>query len=286
MPTDFSGFISDLAATAKSVVKIALSGRRTGLRPSRQTTPLIILGNGPSLRRNLDTDLELLQQSHTLAVNFAANTPEFALIRPDYYVLADPHFFTNPDDPNVRCLICSLQNVEWELTLFIPATAIIPEALVANPHITVKRFNFIAAEGFGAFEDFAFRHHLGMPRPRNVLIPSIMLGIWMGYTEIYILGADHSWIKTLSVDEDNRVVSIQPHFYREDEREANRIKKAYLNLPLHSLLDSFRIAFQSYHRIQAYASRHGVKIFNSTPDSFIDAFQRAPLPSRPVSSKD
>ena len=37
------------------------------------------------------------------------------------------------------------------------------------------------------------------------LIPSIMLGIWLGYREIYLLGADHTWTKTLSVDDDNRV---------------------------------------------------------------------------------
>ena len=279
MPIAISGFLSNLASTVKSIGKIVLSARPTGLKAIQQSTPLIILGNGPSLRQNIDNDLELLQSSDTLAVNFAANSPEFAKLHPTYYVLADPHFFANPDDPNVSRLITNLGNVDWKLTLFVPVGAHIPSSLHESRNISIKRFNFLAAEGFPAFERFAFRHHLGMPRPRNVLIPSIMVGMWLGYTEIYIIGADHSWTRTLSVDDDNRVVSVQPHFYKEDDREISRIKKAYLSLPLHSILDSFRIAFLSYHRIQDYAVHTGVKIYNSTPGSFIDAFQRKPLPN-------
>lgn len=256
-----------------------MSARPTATDASHRKSPLIILGNGPSLRGNIDNDMNVLQTNDTLAVNFAANSPEFTIIRPNYYVLADPHFFANPNDPNVRRLIASLGSIDWEMTLYAPGKAHLPASLHGNPNLKVRRFNFIAAEGFGAFENFAFKHRLGMPRPRNVLIPSIMLGIWSGYTEIYILGADHSWTQTLSVDDDNRVVSIQPHFYKEDPHEESRIRKAYLNLPLHSILDSFRIAFRSYHRLQAYALRHGVRIFNATPGSFIDAFPRACLPS-------
>ena len=116
-----------------------------------------------------------------------------------------------------------------------------------------------------------------MPRPRNVLIPSIMIGIWLGYSEIRLLGADHSWLKTISVDDNNRVVSIQPHFYQEDSREQQRIRTAYLSLPLHKVLESFHIAFRSYHRIRRFADTQGIRIINSTPGSFIDAFDRAPI---------
>lgn len=286
MPNSISDFLSHIAATAKSTIKIALSGRPSAIPCGKHDTPLLILGNGPSLRGNIDHDLPLLQANDTLAVNFAANSPEFPVIRPDYYVLADPHFFSNPDDPNVSRLIQSLLHTDWTMTLFVPRKAKIPKALESNQNLTVKRFNFVAAEGFGAFENFAYRHRLGMPRPRNVLIPSIMLGIWLGYREIYLLGADHTWTKTLSVDNDNRVLSIQPHFYKEDAHEECRIRKAYMNLPLHSILESFHIAFKSYHRIQAYAEKAGVNIFNATPGSFIDAFPRKALPSDATTYKN
>ena len=122
-----------------------------------------------------------------------------------------------------------------------------------------------------------YRLGLGMPRPRNVLIPSIMLAINSGYRRVYVAGADHSWTQTLWVDEDNRVVSIQPHFYQDNEEEKKRVATEYHNYPLHQILQSLYIAFRSYFDIADYAKSRNVEIINITPESFIDAFPRMKL---------
>ena len=124
----------------------------------------------------------------------------------------------------------------------------------------------------------AYGRRLGMPRPRNVLIPAIMTGIWSGFKEIYIIGADHSWMNTICVNEHNEVESRQPHFYQDNEHELKRIKVDYVHRPLHEVVHSFYVAFRAYHQIQRYASTAGVAIYNSTPGSFIDAFTRKSLP--------
>lgn len=272
-----------LSASIKTLVKVALQAKhcpivRNGADAPRGDRPLYIMGNGPSLRTNLDNNLELLERSDTLAVNFAANTPEFRILRPKYYVLADPHFFRNISDKNVAVLLESLKAVDWRMTLFVPAKSRRSVArMIDNPMVSVEGFNFLAAEGWKWLEQFMFRLRLGMPRPRNVLIPSIMIGVWLGYKKIYILGADHSWLKTLDVDSDNRVVSVQPHFYKEDSHEVERINRTYLDLKLHQVLESMTIAFASYHKINAYASRCGITIINATPGSFIDAFPRGSI---------
>lgn len=272
-----------LSASIKTLVKVALQAKhcpivRNGADAPRGDRPLYIMGNGPSLRTNLDNNLELLERSDTLAVNFAANTPEFRILRPKYYVLADPHFFRNVSDKNVAALSESLKAVDWPMTLFVPAKSRRSAArMIGNPMVSVEGFNFLAAEGWKWLEQLIFRLRLGMPRPRNVLIPSIMIGIWLGYKKIYILGADHSWLKTLDVDSYNRVVSVQPHFYKEDSHEVERINRTYLDLKLHQVLESMTIAFASYHKINAYASRCGITIINATPGSFIDAFPRGSI---------
>jgi len=275
---------SNLSASLKTVAKLILKARpcRIGGRARAgqlsNSKRLYILGNGPSLRFNLDNDLELLSQSDTLAVNFAANAPEFFNLRPRFYVLADPHFFRNDKDINVARLIDALRRVDWPLTLFVPVQAQTNVAhMFANTRVKVSGFNCLAAEGWKWLENIAFNRQLGMPRPRNVLIPSIMISIWLGYKEIILLGADHSWLKTLDVDADNRVVSIQPHFYKEDEREVERINRTYLDLHLYQVLESMTIAFASYHKIRRYASGRGVRIINATPGSMIDAFPRGAL---------
>ena len=79
------------------------------------------------------------------------------------------------------------------------------------------------------------------------------------------------------VDDDNNVVSIQPHFYKEDDREVKRVNTEYMHYPLHSIMYSFYVAFKSYFTIARYARHIGTDIYNVTPGSFIDAFPRIKL---------
>ena len=113
-----------------------------------------------------------------------------------------------------------------------------------------------------------------MPRPRNVLNPSLMLALRMGFKHIYVAGADHTWTQTLSVTDDNQVVSIQPHFYKEDKKEEARQATVYHKFPLYKLMYSFYVAFKSYFTIRRYAESINAEIINITPGSFIDAFKR------------
>ena len=43
----------DTALSLKSLVKVALKSRRTTLKRAKQKGPLIIMGNGPSLRQTM-----------------------------------------------------------------------------------------------------------------------------------------------------------------------------------------------------------------------------------------
>ena len=193
-------------------------------------------------------------------------------------MLADPHFFHAINEPNVARLWLALSQVDWAMNLFVPVNVSLPPdvagIIAGNACLRLHRYNLTPVEGAEWLENWAFKHLLGMPRPRNVLIPSIMIAIACGYRTIYIAGADHSWTRTLSVDDENNVVSIQPHFYKEDEKEVQRVNTEYMQYPLHQILYSFYVAFRSYHTIARYASHLGVDIFNITPGSFIDAFPR------------
>ncbi|MDE6535527.1 MAG: hypothetical protein K2K82_05890 [Muribaculaceae bacterium] len=261
----------------KSLIKLLMSPHRASFKPSERTNPLIILGNGPSLNQTLAESAEALAATPLMAVNFFANTPLFHELKPEFYVLADPHFFRNASDPNVRKLMENIETADWPMTLFVPFEA---KPMIANKNIRIQRFPLKAMEGPGRFRRLMFSLRLGMPRPRNVLIPSIMIGIWLGFKEIYICGADHTWIKTLSVNDRNEVISVQPHFYKEDDRELERQRVDYLSIPLHQILESQSIAFRAYHTIQDYASRRDINIYNATPGSFIDAFTRKQLWTR------
>ncbi|MGM9845559.1 MAG: 6-hydroxymethylpterin diphosphokinase MptE-like protein [Muribaculaceae bacterium] len=268
------------AMTAKSLAKIMLQSRRCRLKRRCRADALVILANGPSLRTTIDTRIDTLRKYSTLAVNFAANAPEFQLLKPDYYVLADPHFFVRTDMDNVQRLWTNIAAAQWGITLFVPTRYRAAALRLGGENIKVYTFNAVGVEGFKCIERWAFHHNLGMPRPRNVLIPAIMIALAIGFREIYLTGADHSWLKTISVNDSNEVVSIQPHFYKEESKEQARVISEYKGYHLHDILDSFRIAFRSYHSIRAYADAIGAKIFNATQGSFIDAFERKSFPDK------
>jgi hypothetical protein len=102
-----------------------------------------------------------------------------------------------------------------------------------------------------------------------------MVGERLGFSRILIAGADHSWTKTLSVDNDNNVVSIQPHFYSDNKEETARVSHVYKGFHIYQILESMSIAFRSYFQIADYMKAKKINIVNITPGSFIDAFPRA-----------
>ena len=116
-------------AAVKSMAKMALQSRRCTIsrHGADEGESIVILANGPSLRTTIAEHAEELAGRATMAVNFAANAPEFTRLRPGRYVLADPHFF-NSDEPNVQTLWRNINEASWPLILYVPwAQAARPE---------------------------------------------------------------------------------------------------------------------------------------------------------------
>lgn len=107
------------------IVKILAQSRCThGCSKSvSKDESLIILGNGPSLNDSIRDDMDILRTHACMAVNFAANSDEYLRLRPRYYILADPHFFTaHGADNNVTRLFERIASLtDWQMTLFVPA---------------------------------------------------------------------------------------------------------------------------------------------------------------------
>jgi hypothetical protein len=273
-----SRFFTDAAQSVVSIVKLVLQTRKPTVTRIADTedSNIIILGNGPSLADTIRDYGERLQHANTLAVNFFANTPQFADLKPSRYILVDPHFFEGLDDDNVNRLWSNIARIDYAMTLYVPIKYAKTARRLIGPHnsISVETFNAVGCEGWQWLRRKVYLAGRGMPRPRNVLIPAIMVAMQAGFRAIYIAGADHSWLRTLSVNDSNEVVSVQPHFYKEDEQEQSRVVSVYRNVKLHEVIYSFYVAFRSYHEIAQYASWRGTAIYNITPGSFIDAFPR------------
>lgn len=276
--------------SAKSIAKIALQSRRPSILKDRRRRerPLLVMGNGPSLAEMAATQGEAWRGMDKIAVNFAASAPQYAELKPEYYILADPLLFTEGKIESVDAFWTDILRTSWPMTLLVPArqAGAAKRRVASNACISVRTYNPVGVGGWQWLQRLAYDKALGMPRPRNVLIPAIMAGIALGYKQIYLAGADHSWLKNISVNADNQVVSVFEHFYKESDHEARRVEQLATKSRLHEFLQSLAVAFGSYHDIARYAAGAGVEIVNATPGSYIDAFPRAPRLPLPPQSKN
>ena len=262
------------------VVKIVLQSRLNTTLPTsfRNADELLILANGPSLNKTVQEAAGFIKGKTLLAVNFCVSSPMFEELKPELYLIADPLFWIVPEK-RVQLFETMARKTVWPMCLFIPVRAYKNKdwqpMLAANPHIKVYAYNTTPIEGFQNICDFIFDRGWGVPRPHNVLIPSIAMGLRLPFKKIYLAGADHSWLPEITVTDDNEVLMHQKHFYDQNQSQAAKVQKEDLNSAhLYTILYHMYVAFKSYFVLDAYARKKGKEVINVTPGSYIDAFRR------------
>lgn len=270
-----------------SLLKVIILSK-LGVRLAKKVNnECVILANGPSLNDAIEEGVKLFPGKDLICVNTFAETEPYQKLKPSYYVLISPELYR----PNVeeflkqkrkQLFTAIAENTTWALSLYIPIEAKKYKEwrsiISKNERISIYYFNTSPVEGLRSVNHFLFRQNLGMPRPHNVLIPSLFLSINMSYEKIYLLGVDHSWLKDIWVTEDNRVLLTQKHFY-----DADRAKPLPMNKggrgerKLHEVLQKFLYAFRGYFILNGYAKSKEVQILNLTEGSYIDAFERASI---------
>lgn len=265
-------FLRSFFNTIKYFIKLICSRNlKNHINEVNNANVLTILANGPSLKEDID-NIDFTEGDFLVLNNFY-NSPYFEKIKPKYYVLADPSYFTG--SCNIEPLLRAIKN---DIILFVPFAALkISNSLkeVINPHINIVPFQSLTYDGFEFLRNWLYRQGLAMPRAQNVLVPSIFNAINMGYKEIRIYGADHSWTENIRVDDKNRVCLTDSHFYDTEEAKMNPWLKCngeqYL---MHEILRDLAWMFDSYHQIRKYADKRKCLVLNYTKKSFIDAFER------------
>lgn len=263
-----------------SVVKIVLQSKLVTRLPGHFSNPdeLLILANGPSLKRTVEESADFVRGKTLLAVNFCVTSPMFEQLKPELYLIADPLFWIVPEKRE-QLFRTMAEKTTWDMNFLVPARALKNKEwqplLAGNPHIRLYIYNTTPIEGFQGFCNWIFSKGWGVPRPHNVLIPSIAMGIRLPFKKIYLAGADHSWLPEITVTDDNVVLMHQKHFYDQNKSKAATVTQENLHSArLYTILYHMYVAFKSYFVLEDYARSRGKEVINVTPGSYIDAFKR------------
>lgn len=243
---------------------------------------IIVLGNGPSLKTSINRYAEKLVQLDLMAVNQFATTQEFCMLKPKYYVLADPDYYEK-ETRNQRVLdvIEALVNkVAWSMVLFVSEKAIDSE--LYNQIISRnKKITFFFYSSTRVRYEYLKKKDLFKllgkdmiePPSQTVLNTCIAICINYKFNNIYILGADTSWHEQYIIDQQTNDLFIQDnHFYGTEKVLYKRH-----NDNLSNLAEEFRNisrAFNYYQLLKEYAITENVNIYNASEISWIDVFDR------------
>lgn len=283
-------FLNDLKDTIASIIRIVLYSKCFFPKkfPRVNNKAIVVLGNGPSLNQTILKHKSILKALDTFAVNFFINSDLFNVFKPKYYLIADPGFWTKTPSKRwqeIRPLFFKsmVNKVQWEMHLFVPYQAnfeLFKSLSEQNKNIVLVPYNKTTINGFKRFYTFCYKIKLGMPRPQNVLVPSIITAINLGYKNVYIVGADHTWHRDISVNEKNEVLTENIHFYNNKNIKTKRIvlnSRTGKPIRLYQQFEGIYYTFKSYHYISEYAKCVHSNVYNASEISFIDAFERKEL---------
>lgn len=289
MKSRYQVFIEELFESLFSLIKIILLSKPIKKKHiSRHSNELVIMGNSPNLQQSVESHPVFLENKDLVGVNFFMKTELFKKLKPANYIISSGNYWAKGMiDGNAEGREAAFKElaeyVDWPMTLFVPVLAKKhnewKKVLKANKFITIEYYNLTPVQGLQCINNFMYAKHLGLPRPHNVLVPAIILGINAGYSKIYLLGAEHSWLKDIYVADNNKAYLTQKHFYNDKEAKPEVMYLGSKNdeRNLAQMLMKFVYTFNSYFIIRKYAEKKGVKVINATKGSYIDAFERIKL---------
>lgn len=244
----------------------------------------LVLGNGPSLKIDMDRVIKESSNSEVYVLNYFAVTEYFKQIKPEYYVLTDRMFWdknTNEDikKDNDQLFFC-LDGVDWKMNLVCPESGfeIITQRLIKNRNIKVLKINSVNIEFKSKkINLFALNYNIVTPHFINGLVMVLWHAIYRNKSNIEIYGADFSLFKEYFIDQlTNDLYNSASHFYENSNAE-NNVSLKYPNEQkkmIHTRMYQQWSSFYQMYLLSKLAKMRKIKITNFSSNSFLDCFDR------------
>lgn len=281
-------FFEKLVYTLYGIIKILNSSRFRHKIKKHETKDesCYVLGNGPSLNKDLKECKLSFQSKNLIVVNNFGFSEFYSILKPGFYVLADAAYYVDNIDQQVQLsvdnLFVELKNkTSWPVKLFVPfeGKRKIQDLLKENSNFAIVGYNNVNTwKGFKWFDRWVYDKQWAIFSGINVIIASLYLAITLGFKQIYLFGVDHTWHKNLVVGDDNILYFYDDHFYDVENQKPIPVilekNNKIIYMKIHEQFDYLKKTFEVYHYLEDYAKYKNVMIYNCTLGSYIDAFTR------------
>ncbi len=229
-----------------------------------------ILGSGPSINNQ---DLSLLKNEITFTVNFANKIKQFSDINTNYHVFADPAIFKIEDSE----LISDIRNISGyssKVECFMPYN----QETISFSKRVFEKINNVSVNYFEMY-DYDDLISCDLTKPINVLDTvvqyAILLAIYMGFNEIYILGCECTDIVGLIKAYEQEKVKESNYAYSMSESYKNFLKGIANKEGFEAAFRSRMLCFKYYKKLAQYCEENGIIFRNCTEGGILDCVQRA-----------
>jgi len=254
----------------------------------KKSDKIIILGNGPSLKKQLANSIDILKSNVCVCVNSFVLTEFYSIIKPKVYMLIDPSFFAQCAVPEIEQEHISIfdnlfSKTTWDVDLVVCSRYKDNDRILKlkeNQHINIL---FINRENYDTFtskeEQFKLFNQNKIEIPAQTVInTAVYLGIFWRYKKVILIGADTSWHEDMKVDQKTNVVySNDEHFYDSKKRIFYSDTLQTIPSKLHQEFFAIAKALEYYCLLREYADYNSVFVYNASGKSWIDAFERKEL---------
>ena len=247
---------------------------------------LLILANGPSLKKDIERIRKISESYDVFAVNYFALTEYFDEIKPNFYFLFDQKFWSNKVNDkiisNAESLVEKLSNINWDMLLICNEVGYSKLKVIAkkNKHVTlIKVRNNPCDLKLESLHLFAINNYLCTPNfGRNVFILALWYALFIGKKDIEIYGADFSQFKEFEIDQKNNdTLTNESHFYSfmdgtHKNQPKYKIKKVR---KIHQRLYAISLMFKQIYLLSKIAEKNNIKVVNYSSKSYLDCFRRS-----------
>lgn len=238
-------------------------GRHAGQR-------CFILCNGPSVKRQ---NLAALKDEHVVSVSSGYHHPLYAQIAPRYHCVPQLTYGLVTREDAIAWFK-EMDAALGDATLFLSSTE---EPLVREEGLFAGRdVRYIVLSGnFSDYPeatvpDIAAR----IPRVQSVPVMCIMIAMYMGFDQIYLLGTDHDHFRTgeYKYFYESKSTALSGKDISADEQGKRRSG-------WYEELTGLVRLWEQYRTLGHIAQANGVRIFNATAGGELDEFPRVDFDS-------
>lgn len=285
---DYFKFFLDILIVIKTLFKSKINNIFTPFRISfenKNSKECIILGNGPSLNKDIDHLNNIDNNSDLFVVNYFARSEYFYKLKPTQYFFSDKMFWSNVILDKVKndneAVFEILKSVNWKIDILCPVEGFkfISDKLSKNKNLTIKiipiRYSNLLSEksSYSAIKN----RYYSVPNVNSV-ITLLWMSIFMNYNKITLYGCDFSAFKDFKVDQKtNHVIVSTKHFYGNSLAEKDASKK-YINQVNKTLSVRLYQVYRGFKLLDILAKISkdlNVEVINGSSFSFIDSFPRS-----------